>query len=105
MTTRERLRPVEDGLDVVSIEVQDEGAVVVGVVMSAHARGPEVLASRFESRSVKGFDLGSVARRERDVRRRDDAQMLRRLKARGARSDPEVGLVVPTESTRLAEVH
>jgi len=74
------LLPVHHRLDVVPVRVQHERAVILGMVVRPHPRRPEVLASGLESRLVKGLHLGAAARGERDVRRRDDAQMLGLLK-------------------------
>jgi hypothetical protein len=58
---------VADGLDVVAVGVEDEGAVVAGVVDRAESRGAVVRATGGNGRSVEGVDLLGVANAEGDV--------------------------------------
>ncbi len=46
-------------LDVVALGVDDEGAVVVGVVLGAQAGGAVVLAASGDGGGIKGVDLGA----------------------------------------------
>src|SRR5450432_1894401 len=75
------------------------------MVVRPDAWGAEVLATGRDRGLVEGFDLAAIARRERHVRGRDDAQVLGRLKAGGARADPKIWLSAATEAARLAKVH
>ena len=53
-----------DGFDIVAVRVDDEGAVIVGVVVRADARRAVVLAAGSQRRRVEGVDLGAVSRGE-----------------------------------------
>ena len=58
---------VADGLDVVAVGVEDEGAVVVGVVHGADAGRAVVLAAGGDRGLVEGVDLRAVLGAEGDV--------------------------------------
>ena len=93
---------VEDGLDVVAVEVADEHAVVARVVLRELAGRVQDLQPGLEGGGVHGVDGGPVGGAERDVR----------LVVRGARrrAEPEVRHAVrpghahdgPGEAHRLA---
>jgi len=58
---------VADGLDVVAVGVEDEGAVVAGVVERARARSAVVGATGGERGGVEGVDRVAIAGGEGDV--------------------------------------
>ena len=58
---------VADGLDVVAVGVEHEGAVVVGVVDLAHARPAVVRRAGLERGGVEGIDGLTILGRERHV--------------------------------------
>src|SRR4051812_46046382 len=103
--TRPLWLAVEHGFDVVPVRIQHERAVVVGMVVGAYAWSTEVLATRADRRLVERIDLGAIARRERDVNRRDQAQLLGLLEARRPLANPEVRLRVASDSATGAELH
>src|SRR5262245_49019304 len=80
------LRQVADRFDVVVVEVEDEGAVVVRMVLRPQARCAVAPTARSESGVVEGAHRGAALDHEGDVRRR------RRPAVAG---DPELGLAVP----------
>ena len=56
-----------DGLDVVAVGVEDEGAVIGGVVERAGAGGAVIGAAGGEGGGVEGVDLLGAANAEGDV--------------------------------------
>lgn len=60
-----RIWHVADRFDVVAIEVEDERAIVVRMVMRTQARLAVVPASGFERRGVKPIDGGAIRHRIR----------------------------------------
>jgi hypothetical protein len=74
-----------DGFDVVAVRIEDEGTVVIGVVLGAKTWWAIVLATSLERGGVEGVDHGSVWRGEGDV----GAGLGRVFEA-----DPEVGFTV-----------
>jgi hypothetical protein len=58
---------VADGLDIVAVGVEDEGAVVAGVVDRAWARGAVVGAAGGKGGGVEGVDQLGRASAEGDV--------------------------------------
>lgn len=84
---------VTDGLDVVTIRADDEGCVVVCVVLRAQPRWPVVLAPRGKRRAVEGLDLlpSPSSEGQMQVRRLrfDSPNAQRRLAVRTAKFDTE----------------
>src|SRR5581483_210030 len=90
-------RRVANGLDVVAVEVVDEGCVVGGGVLRPWTGRAVVDAARVERRLVEGVDGAPVLRREGDVRSRA---------VRLALHDPELGLRLCAESAGMTlELH
>src|SRR5262245_48706012 len=58
---------VADGLNIVAIEIEYEGAVVVGVIMRPEAWRPVVLAAGGESGAIEGIDGRAGRRQEGDM--------------------------------------
>ena len=85
-------RPVADRLDVVSVGVEDEGAVIVGVIVGPEAGRAVVPSSRGERGAVKRLDLGARFCGEGDMR-----PAFRPL----PRPDPEEGPVRAETGVRL----
>lgn len=83
-----------DGLDVVAVGIGDERAVVVLVVVRAHAGRAVVLAIGSDRGDVERLDLGASLGAKRDV---CGGRIL-------AGADPEVGLVIDPEADRLTVV-
>src|ERR1700684_2848777 len=77
------LRQVADGLDVVAVRIEHEGAVIILMVVGPWARPAIVLAACRDRCRVKSIDGGASARGEANVR-----ACLRAW----ARSNPEKGL-------------
>src|SRR5688500_2717375 len=74
-------RTVADGLDVVTIRVEHEGAVVAGMIVSANARTAIVAAAGGDGRGIERLDECARAHAERDMNWRN---------VRFAARDPEV---------------
>src|SRR5262245_39816826 len=55
---------VAHGLDIVAVEIEHEGAVVIGMVMRAKARFAVVLPSRGDGRMIEGIDRRAGSRDE-----------------------------------------
>src|SRR5262245_33964190 len=72
-----------DGLDIVAVGIEDEGAVIVGMIMRPDARRAVVSAACRDRRAIKGVDGGPVRRCEGDVDM---------IAERSARADPEFRL-------------
>ena len=58
---------MEDGLDVVAVRIEQEGAVVAGVVLGPLARGAVRAVAGLEAGSMEGVDGRDVRRREREM--------------------------------------
>ena len=56
-----------NGFDVVAIQVDQEGGVVVGTVIGAHAGLAVVLGPNFQAQRMEAVDGLAVRRAERDV--------------------------------------
>lgn len=82
-----------DSLDAVPIRVNDERAIVVGVVLRPDARLAIVFCASLERSLVPLVDLGARVARKRDVRRRNVLVAVR---------DPEVGRGVAVPRDILA---
>src|SRR5262249_1349807 len=93
------LRAMTDRLDVVAVEVDDEGAVVVGMILRPQprravvspARRPVASPARRQSRLVEGPHLGPGIDRERDVHGRLGLSVA---------PDPELGFAALAEAAR-----
>src|SRR5205814_5348696 len=83
------LRVVTHRLDVVTVRVEHEGAVVVRVVLRPQTRRTVVLAACCNGRLVEGVYRGARRDAKRDMDRRAD---------RSALADPEVGPVRMAEA-------
>ena len=57
-----------DGLDVVAVGIEDEGAVVVRVIMRAKARSAVVAAASIHCRAVESVDVGAGGGGEGDMK-------------------------------------
>src|SRR5690349_22494291 len=64
------LRLVANHFDVVPVGSDDEGGVVVRVVLRAQAGCAVVLAARFQRRAIESVDLPAPLRREGEVKAR-----------------------------------
>jgi hypothetical protein len=82
-----------DGFDVVPIRTNDEGSIVVRVVLRAQARSTIVFASHLKGSSVEVFDLLATLRREGQMQMccllLDPADAQRRLAVRAAKLHAE----------------
>ena len=78
-----------DGLDVVTVRVEHEGAVVVRVVVRPQPRRAIVLAAGRERRVIERIDRRSIVRGDRHVQRTIDPAL-------GA--DPEIRLAADAEA-------
>ena len=56
-----------DGLDIVAVGIEDEGAVVVRVIMRPQARPAIVLAAGGKGGGMERIDLSAAARGEGDM--------------------------------------
>ena len=61
---------VANHFDVVPVRANDEGCIVVRVVVRAQTRRAIVFAARLQSRAIESFDLLAILRRERQVKMR-----------------------------------
>ena len=61
---------VANRFDVVPVRTDDEGGVVVRVVLRAQAGRTVVFAARLEGRAIESFDLPAILGRERQVKMR-----------------------------------
>ena len=59
---------VTAGLDLVAVEIDDEGTVVIRVVVRAQARLAVILAAGLQGRGVESVDIGAAFRAEADMR-------------------------------------
>src|SRR3954449_1976404 len=59
---------VTAGFDLVAVEIEGEGTVVIGVVMRTRARLAVVLAAGLDGRGVESIDRGVALRLEADMR-------------------------------------
>src|SRR5688500_6105217 len=85
-------RQMAHRIDIVAVEVGDECAVVVGVIVGAQARRAVVAASRGKTGGVEGVHLGAAVGNEGDMgMRRNSASVA---------ADPETGLTVASEAGR-----
>src|SRR5947209_8490638 len=89
------LRGVTDRLDIVPVQVEHEGAVVVRMIMRANAGRAVVLPAGRQRRVVECVDAGAILHRNRDVQ-----GMIQSALA----ADPEAGLTARTEARRPALV-
>src|SRR5437016_13726827 len=64
---RSSLRSVADDLDVVAVEIEDERAIVVRMVLRPQARPTVVATAHPQRRLVEGAHLSPVRSREGDV--------------------------------------
>src|SRR5262245_57477170 len=85
------LRSVADRLDVMAIEVEDEGAVVVRMVLRPQTRRPVVPPAGPERGLVEGAHLGPRLDREGDVHGRSGLTVA---------ADPELRLAALAETAR-----
>src|SRR5688500_4942782 len=74
-------RTVADGLDVVTVRVEHEGAVVAGMIVRANARTVIVAAAGGDRRGIERLDECARAHAERDMNCRN---------VRFAAGDPEI---------------
>src|SRR5688572_3023602 len=75
---------VTDGLDVVAVGIQHEGAEVFGVIFGTQAGATVVSPARVERGAMERLDHGAIAGREGDVKHRAGRPLLepeRRLAA------------------------
>ncbi len=56
-----------DRLDIVAVGIEDERAVIVGMIVGAHTRGSIVLAAGLQCRLVERIDLRPSFHRKSDV--------------------------------------
>src|SRR5262245_7983225 len=56
--------------DVVAVRTNDEGRIVVRVIVRAKTRRTIVFPTRFQSRAIESLDLRAILGRERQVKRR-----------------------------------
>ena len=56
-----------DGFDIVAVGVEDEGAIVVRVIVRTQARPTIVLAAGGDGGGVEGIDFGAAARGKGDM--------------------------------------
>src|SRR6185369_16458313 len=61
------LRPMADRLDVVTVEVEDEGPIVIGMILRSETRRAIVSPARRQRRLVEGLHLGPGIGQEGDV--------------------------------------
>jgi len=82
--------------DVVSVRTNDEGGIVVRVVLRAQTRRTIVFAPRFKSCAVEVFDLAAILGRESQVEMRrlllDSTDAQRRFAAWATKLDAELAL-------------
>jgi len=89
---------VADGLDVVTVGVEHERAVVLRVILGTDAGRAVVLAAGGDRRLVERADLGATLRTKRDVHAID-------LALAGSPIDPEIGLAADPVPGELLERH
>ena len=58
-----------DSLNIMAIRPDDEGRIVIGVVVRPYARRPIIFSSRSESGMIERVDLPSILSCECDVKR------------------------------------
>src|SRR6478672_1192211 len=80
---------VTDRFDIVAVGIEDEGAVIIGMIMRPEARRAMVAAARFDRRRVEGVDQGAGLDGERDVSPLPHPLIV---------ADPEKGLAVRAET-------
>ena len=61
---------VANRFNVVPVRTNDEGCIVVRVVVGTQARGTVVFTTRFQSHAIEGLDLLAILGRERQVKMR-----------------------------------
>lgn len=79
-----------DGLDVVALRVDDEGAVIMGMVVRAQTRRPVVPATSGDRGLVEGVDGGATAGLPGQV---TPGRHRRAAMGRGTVDEPDVGLL------------
>ncbi len=101
---------VPDGLDVVSVRVEEEGAVVARGVLGARTRSPVVTSAGGQAFTVKALDLLVARRGEGEVDRRrqrptrDEADVLGARRAEGWRPvDGALDPIHPEHQRRSVE--
>ena len=65
---RLRLGMMTDNLNIVTVRSNDEGRIVIGVIVRPNPRSPVVFASRSESLTIELVYLTSIVCREREVK-------------------------------------
>src|ERR1700687_1266915 len=91
-----RLRGMANGLHIVAVRIQDEGAVVVGVIDFANAWRTIVLAASRNGRLVEGAHLRTGFRGESDVYRRLPSTL---------HPNPELRLRAPAQARPAFDFH
>jgi hypothetical protein len=64
-----RLGAMTDSLNIVTVRSNDEGRIVIGVIVRPNPRSAVVFASRSESLTIELVYLTSIVCREGDVKR------------------------------------
>src|SRR5262245_42293282 len=85
-----------DGLDVVTVRSDDEGRIVVRMVVRPEAGRPIVFSSRCQGGTVERVDLPAIFGCERDVKRH-------RLMICGA--EPKRGLLSAPQPCSVGDIH
>lgn len=90
-------RRMADGLDVVSVGITDEGAVIARVILRPHPRFMQHMGARGDRRVEERPYCSAIGRSERDV-------SLTEPRTARPWADPEVGLRRDTEADDLSEL-
>src|SRR5262245_36124329 len=96
---------VDHRLDVVSVRIENERAVVARVVLGPATRPAEVPATGSQRRCVEGVDVLGRPSRKADVHWRDGFQLLGRLETGDALPQPKLRLLPPAEADAARASH